>query len=159
MEPKILRNLIEDAKSVYKDNYIMQQVVVSQAILESGFLNKSGGSQLAVKYNNLFGIKATAGQPSIKMRTWEHINGKDIQVMADFAWYDDFTDSFRHHRKLMEKSRYARVISSTKVNQAFIELRKAGYATDPKYPAKLQAIYDKYILPEFTNSGKDLLDY
>lgn len=154
MEQKILRNLIEDAKEVYKFKEVLQQVAVTQAIHESGFLNKSGGSQLAVKYNNLFGIKAVKGQPSVKMRTWEHINGKDIQVYADFAWYDSFTDSFVYHRKLMEKPRYSRVIASKTVSEAFNMLQACGYATDPRYPQKLQKVYDLVVKPEFEKPAK-----
>ncbi len=149
MDLIILSHLVEDAKIAYSDSPVMQQVVVTQAIHESGFANKSGGSKLALKYNNLFGIKAKAGQQSVTMRTWEHIKGKDIQVNAEFAWYDDYTHAFYAHKELMSKPRYARVLQATTVKAAFKALYLSGYATDPKYPAKLEAVYDKWVAKEF----------
>lgn len=147
MELKLLNNLIEDAKEVYSDKPIMQKVVVTQGIHESGFLGKSGGSGLAIRCNNLFGIKAKVDakgnpiEPAESFPTWEHINGKDQQVRAWFRKYKDHAECFAAHRKLMEKPRYARVMAATNLKEAFDMLQKCGYATDPRYPQKLMSVY------------------
>lgn len=151
MEQKILNNLIEDAREVYFDLPHMQRVVVTQGIHESGFLGKSGGSKLAIRCNNLFGMKARLDKkgnptdPHEYFLTWEHINGKDIQVRAAFRKFENHEECFKAHRVLMEKPRYAPVMSAMSVEEAFKQLQKCGYATDPKYPQKLQQIYLKIV--------------
>lgn len=153
MKPKLLQNLIDSAAQIYPGKEIMQQVVVTQAIHESGFLSKSGGSQLALRYNNLFGIKAKKGyRKTPPLTTWEYINGRNIQVKVPFAAFDDYAQSFECHKKIMELSRYKGVVTATTVPVAFKALVTGGWATDPRYAKKLEEIWSKYVKPEFIKS-------
>lgn len=145
MELNILSNLLDSAKHVYEDMPNMQFVVVTQAIHESGFLLKSGGSQLALKYNNLFGIKGKGDNGSVSLPTWEEINGKVVHVNANFAVYKSHESAFAAHRRLMEKPRYKRVLEAKTPLEAFRALVLCGYATDGKYSKKLNDIYEKYV--------------
>lgn len=144
-----MAKLLQAAKDVYSDLPTMQRVVVTQAIHESGFLN--GGSVLANRYNNLFGIK---GKGAV-LNTIEYIKGVRTQVKAEFAAYASIEDCFKAHRRLMEcgvswnRSLYVPVISANTPSAAFDALYKCGYATDPKYPSKLLGIYNQYVSKVF----------
>lgn len=144
MDLKLLNNLMAGAKEVYPDNKILQQVVVTQAIHESNFLGKSGGSQLALRYNNLFGIKGKGDAGSVLLPTWEHINGKDIQVKDNFAVYSSHAACMARHADLIHKPIYRRVLNAMSCPEAFKALTGV-WATDPKYYVKLQAIWEKYV--------------
>lgn len=149
MDQKLLRNLIEDAKRVYPNSELLQKVVVTQAIHESGFSSKRGGSQLALRYNNLFGIKGKGSKGSVSLPTWEVIGGKTLHVNADFAHYEDHQEAFEWHKRLMYRTRYARVLNAPDLDTAFKMLQVCGYATDPKYPGKLESTYQAHVKKEF----------
>lgn len=160
MEQRILNNLIEDAREVYADLPHMQRVVVTQGIHESGFLGKKGGSDLAIRYNNLFGMKSrldAKGKPIgkfVMLPTWEDTNGAapggEEQIKAPFRVFADHAECFKAHRELMQKPRYTRVIAATNVKEAFDMLYKCGYATDPRYPSKLLQTYNAVVAKAFT---------
>lgn len=154
MEQKLLDNLVDSSANVYPNSTIMQRVIVTQAILESGFLGKKGGSDLALKYNNLFGIKASQEQiddgKSVRMPTTEYNQyGDPEHVMADFAVYDDHEQAFAAHKTLMDHDRYKPVRDAEGVYDAFTQLQRCGYATDPNYPRSLRNIYDNFVEPVF----------
>lgn len=149
MELKVLQSLIEDAKIAYSDYPIMQRVVVTQGIHESHMNSPRGASQLALRCNNLFGIKGTGDVGSKSFPTWEYEDGENIQVDANFAVYSSHEACFEAHRKLMEHARYAPVLASETVEEAFKQLQRCGYATDPNYPASLQIVYDNIVKDAF----------
>lgn len=147
MELKVLHSLIESARDVYPDSKPMQALVVSQAIHESAFHGKSGGSQLALRYNNLFGIKKLKSRPDdfVMLPTWEVINGKTIQVKAPFAVFKDFEDCFQQHKVMMDWPRYRNVLESKTAGEAFTRIRVSGWATNPAYTTRLMEVYNKYV--------------
>jgi flagellum-specific peptidoglycan hydrolase FlgJ len=141
MELLLLRQLRSDARLVYPDEPIMQQLVVTQAVHESGYLTNRGASQLASKYNNLFGIKGSGTGGKVLLPTWEYINGREIQVKDYFAIFKSVYDAFLRHKDLMSKERYKPVRAAKTLNGAFRQLQVCGYATDPKYPKKLMDVH------------------
>lgn len=140
-----LLDIWKAAQAVYKDNNTMAKLCATQAILESGFLR--GGSQLANKYNNWFGIKGKGiiTGKSISLPTKEYEKGKWITINQDFAWNNSTEESFMQHRKLMEKTRYAACWRAKDIPEAAQSVWKAGYATDPKYPNLLISTYNLYL--------------
>ncbi len=90
---------------------------------------------------NLFGIKAGAGWTgkTATVTTTEVVNGEARKVKAKFRAYDSYEDSFRDYAQLINNSpRYAQARQQTGSAQAYAtELKRAGYATDPDYAAKL----------------------
>nr|WP_315245437.1 flagellar assembly peptidoglycan hydrolase FlgJ [uncultured Albidiferax sp.] len=90
---------------------------------------------------NLFGIKAGAGWTgkTTTITTTEVVNGEARKVSAKFRAYDSYQDSFNDYANLINNSpRYAQARQQTGSSQAFAtELKRAGYATDPDYAAKL----------------------
>jgi len=140
-----LQIIKDSAKVVYPDNEIMKDLCICQAILESGVLQ--GGSKLANKYNNLFGIKGKGIKTSrsIRLPTKEDINGKIHTVQDDFAWNDSVEESFMQHRKILSLPRYALVWKCKTFEEAAEAVRECGYATDRNYSKLLTNIFNRYV--------------
>lgn len=149
---ELLPKLAASAKATFPDNPTMQQVSLSQAILESGLNGKP--SELATQHNNYFGIKSSKSFPgtdgSVDYGTTEFIGGAPARINQGFARNSSMDDSFRQYGNLMNgSSRYAPVIAAKSPLDAFSALGKSGYATDPNYAAKLRAIHSRYVSPYY----------
>ena len=122
---------------------IPASITLAQGILESG----SGKGRLAVEANNHFGIKC---------HDW---NGKKIYHDDDkeqecFRKYDNPEYSFRDHSLfLTNRSRYSFLFDLKKdeYKKWAKGLKKAGYATDPRYAQKLIDLIERYELYKFDN--------
>jgi flagellum-specific peptidoglycan hydrolase FlgJ len=99
--------------------------ILAHAYLESG----RGTSQLTIKGNNFFGIKAIPGQPFIKMNTREIINGKPVVIAQNFRKYESPINSFKAYVNLLSSNRYKKVIEARTHSTRAQELKKAGYFT------------------------------
>lgn len=145
--------VIEDMKT----SGILCSLTASQALLES---NK-GNSGLAVKANNLFGIKGSYKGESIKMETTEYYGGKPFRVYADFRKYPSWQESIADHSGLFNRSdRYKNLRGCTDWIKATIYVQQDGYATSPTYSQSLQNVIQKYKLMEWDDkvlygSGED----
>ncbi|WP_461532648.1 glucosaminidase domain-containing protein [Sinomicrobium sp.] len=118
---------------------IPASITLAQGILESG----SGRGELTLKTNNHFGIKCHTGW---KGGTAYH---DDDEKGECFRKYDDPHTSYRDHSLfLTSRSRYASLFDLRKNDyKGWAKgLRKAGYATDPRYPQKLIALIERYEL-------------
>lgn len=151
---EMLPSLTAAAKVAYPDNPTMQQVSLTQAILESGLTGRP--SELATKHNNYFGIKASRSFPgtggTVDYSTEEYVNGSPVSMKQGFATNNSMEDSFRQHASLMSGSeRYAPVMAAKSPLDAFNALGSSGYATDPNYAKKLQSIYGRYVAPMYTS--------
>ena len=122
-------------------------ITLAQGMLESG----NGMSKLAVKGNNHFGIKCHKG--------WE---GKTMRVDDDapnecFRVYKSVEDSYKDHSDFLRyRDRYKFLfdLERTDYKGWAYGLKKAGYATDPGYPAKLIKYIEDYKLSRFDVLGK-----
>ena len=136
------------AQNNMKQYGIPASIILAQGILESG----AGKGRLASKANNHFGIKCHKGW------TGESIRHDDDAAQECFRKYDDAADSYRDHALFLTgRSRYNFLFDYNKGDyEAWAKgLKKAGYATDPKYPAKLIGIIERYGLSDF---DKEVLD-
>ena len=147
--PKILNT--EDYVKYYSDIAmdemiqfgIPASITLAQGILESG----AGKGRLAVEANNHFGIKC---------HDW---NGKKIfhdddEKQECFRKYDNPEYSYRDHSLfLSNRGRYSFLFDLKKddYKQWARGLKKAGYATDPKYPQKLIDLVERYELYKYDN--------
>ncbi len=123
---------------------IPASITLAQGILESG----AGRGELTRKAQNHFGIKCHKGW------TGGRVYHDDDEAQECFRKYDDPENSFRDHSLfLSERSRYKSLFSLDKDDyKGWAKgLRKAGYATDPKYPAKLISIIERYDLERYDN--------
>lgn len=145
----VTRNSVEQYIDMYKvlamDNMreykIPASIKMAQAILESG----SGNGRLAREAHNHFGIKCK--------KSWE---GKSVRHTDDapdecFRMYDSSEESFKDHSEFLAYRPFYKNLftldQSDYVGWAK-GLKKAGYATDPKYAEKLISIIERYQLYE-----------
>ncbi|WP_034259426.1 glucosaminidase domain-containing protein [Altibacter lentus] len=123
---------------------IPASITLAQGILESG----AGRGELTSKANNHFGIKCH------KEWTGDRVYHDDDELQECFRKYKDPKYSFRDHSLfLTQRSRYQDLFKLRKDDyKGWAKgLRKAGYATDPKYPEKLISIIERYDLTKFDN--------
>ena len=117
-------------------------ITLAQGLLESGY----GLSELALKSNNHFGIKC-------------HNNWKGGRVYHDddakgecFRKYAHPEESYRDHSDFLRyRDRYKFLFDYkiTDYKSWAYGLKKAGYATDPKYPVKLIGLIETYNLHQY----------
>jgi hypothetical protein len=120
---------------------IPASITLAQGLFESG----SGNGELARVANNHFGIKCTFDWKG-KSYYRDDDNANDC-----FRVYDKAEDSFRDHSEFLKRKNYARLFELDKNDYkgwAF-GLKKAGYATNPKYPDLLIGIIEKYNLDQY----------
>jgi len=126
---------------------IPASITLAQGILESG----SGKGRLARQANNHFGIKC---------HTWngDKIYHDDDEAQECFRKYKDPNTSYRDHSEfLANRKRYSGLfkLKITDYKGWAKGLRKAGYATDPKYPKKLISLIERYELHKFDKNFKN----
>jgi flagellum-specific peptidoglycan hydrolase FlgJ len=126
---------------------IPASITLAQGILESG----KGKSKLALKSKNHFGIKCHSKW------TGERVYHDDDEKGECFRKYKFVATSYNDHSLfLSQRGRYAFLFDYNIKNYKkwAYGLRKAGYATDRKYPSKLLKIIEDYHLYEFDDIKK-----
>ncbi|KRN43270.1 SH3 domain-containing protein [Fructilactobacillus fructivorans] len=118
----------------WKKYGVLPSVSIAQAIIESGW----GRSGLAVKGNNLFGIKGSYDGQSIYFPTQEYINGQWVTVQAAFRLYPSWSASIEDHGAfLRDNPRYNNLLGVRDYESVAYDLQYDGYATDPSYAQTL----------------------
>ncbi len=139
-------NYINEYRDIAKEEMLQYgipaSITLAQGILESG----AGAGELTMKANNHFGIKCHTG--------WEGdtVYHDDDERGECFRKYNDPKYSYRDHSLfLTQRSRYQDLFKLRKDDyKGWAKgLKKAGYATDPKYPDKLIGIIERYNLEAF----------
>jgi LysM repeat protein len=124
-----------------EEHGIPASIILAQGILESGF----GNSKLAREGNNHFGIKC---------HDWdgEFIFKDDDKKNECFRKYKNAMASYEDHSLfLTTRNRYASLfeLKRTDYKSWAKGLKKAGYATNPKYPRLLIDLIEKNKLYKF----------
>lgn len=142
----LIRDYIATYHGIAQDNMrqygIPASITLAQGILESG----SGQGSLSQRANNHFGIKCH------KEWTGPSVRHDDDAAQECFRKYDHPRESYRDHSLfLTTRSRYASLFSLPKDDYSAWAhgLKNAGYATDPKYPAKLISLIERYQLHQY----------
>lgn len=130
------------ARTEMKAYGIPASITLAQGILESGM----GYGRLAKEANNHFGIKCH--------KDWkgDRIYHDDDKKGECFRVYNDPASSYRDHSLFLKtRSRYDFLFEiKTNNYKAWAKgLKKAGYATDPKYPEKLISLIERFELNKF----------
>ncbi|MDO5443608.1 MAG: glucosaminidase domain-containing protein [Bacteroidia bacterium] len=123
-------------------------ITLAQGLLESRY----GQSELAAKGNNHFGIKCHSDWKGKTMKVDDDKKGECFRV------YSDADDSFRDHSDFLRyKDRYKFLFDfDTKDYESWAYgLKKAGYATDPAYPAKLIKLIEDYNLSKYDSMTQE----
>ncbi len=118
-------------------------ITLAQGILES----ESGNSVLVKKSNNHFGIKCKA--------SWNAggVSHDDDAIGECFRVYKTDEDSYRDHSNFLRNNqRYGNLfkLAITDYKGWAYGLKKAGYATNPRYPEIVINNIEKYNLQQYT---------
>ncbi len=139
---------------------ILASLTVSQAIHESGF----GTSNIAVKTNNLFGIKAYSswkGRVYCTKTSTVYSNLEEAESIIGTALFNTYTESFfrvysswaesvsDHSRLFTTNNRYANLRGLTDYKLAAKYVVDDGYCGDPGYTATLIYYIEKFELYNF----------
>ena len=159
LEPMInYRSAVDQYIHTYKDWAIHEMntygipasITLAQGLLES----RTGKSILTIKGNNHFGIKCHSN--------W---NGKKIYHNDDrrkecFRSYSSPLESFTDHSAFLKnRRRYSFLFSldPTDYKAWAYGLKRAGYATDKKYPEKLITLIERHGLYQYDNNANSKL--
>jgi hypothetical protein len=118
-------------------------VTLAQGILES----ENGNGALVRKSNNHFGIKCKSSW------TGNSVSHNDDERGECFRKYDSAEESYRDHSDFLKGSdRYASLFSlDPRDYKAWCYgLKRAGYATNPRYPEILIKYIDNYNLQQYS---------
>jgi flagellum-specific peptidoglycan hydrolase FlgJ len=142
----VIGRYIFDYKDIAMSNMriygIPASIILAQGILESG----AGRGDLCIRANNHFGIKCHEGW------TGESVRHDDDASQECFRKYDEPAESFNDHALFLTgRSRYSSLFNLAKEDYKGWAngLRRAGYATDPKYPEKLISYIERYNLGQY----------
>ena len=141
---------------LYKDIAIreMKRMGIPAAItLAQGLLEtESGNSELVKKSNNHFGIKCKSNW------TGEGVTHDDDSLGECFRKYATAEDSYRDHSDFLKAGKHYSFLfdlAATDYKGWAYGLKKAGYATNPKYPAILIRYIEQYNLKRFNHDGAE----
>ena len=145
--PDVITNYIATYQSIAISE--MQRTGVPAAIkLAQGIHETTAGtSELVKKSNNHFGIKCKSDW------TGEKVSHTDDAPHECFRKYDDPLQSYRDHSDFLKGS--SRYSSLFKLDPLDYEkwaygLKKAGYATNPRYPQIIIKLIERYQLQDYT---------
>lgn len=131
------------AISEMKRSGVPASITLAQGILES----ESGNSDLVKRSNNHFGIKCKS--------TWTggSVTHDDDENGECFRAYDNALESFRDHSDFLKTNkRYSALFNLDPADYAGWArgLKKAGYATNPRYPELLVKNIEQYNLQQYS---------
>lgn len=138
----VKRRCLSVAIAEMKAHQIPASITLAQGLLESD----AGESVLATESNNHFGIKCRTKCLGCTCR-----NYSDDIIYDMFRVFDDVQESYREHSLLLSSPRYQHLkkLDATDYKGWAHGLKKAGYATDPKYADKLILIIEGLALYQY----------
>lgn len=152
---EFIKGLYSQATEIYNKYGILPSVTISQAILESGW----GKSDLSIKANNLFGIKADSSWRGnkIKMSTSEYYNKKITDYFRAYSSNEesmkDYGEFLRNNKRYKESG----VFKATQYIEQANALEKSGYSTVQN--DKGENIYAELITEIIQEQNLQLLDF
>lgn len=131
------------AKTEMEKYGIPASITLAQGLLESNV----GASRLATRNKNHFGIKCFSKRCS----KGHCSNFTDDSHKDFFRKYRSAWESYRAHSKLLTAKRYNKLYKLKKTDYKGWArgLKKAGYATDPKYAEKIIALIEDLNLNQY----------
>lgn len=129
--------------------------IIAQAILESGW----GGSTLASKYNNFFGLKCGGSWKgkSVNMATKEEYSvGTLTDIRANFRVFDSIEDGVKGYFEFISYSRYANLKGVTNPEEYCRLIKADGYATSSTYVTNLMRVIRDNNLTRFDGTQENV---
>lgn len=147
---RFIQSIARYAQETEETSGIPASVTIAQAIVESGW----GRSALS-RENNFFGIKGEGPAGSISLNVYEYINGQRVKVNSQFRRYNTLSECFQDHAGVVSESpRYREAMQWVDDPKRFVrELKRAGYATDPRYPDLIIGTMDRYNLYQYNKAA------
>ncbi|MBK7097705.1 MAG: glucosaminidase domain-containing protein [Sphingobacteriales bacterium] len=147
---EVIENYIKTYRTIAIEE--MQRTGVPAAIKLAQGIHETmaGQSELVLKSNNHFGIKCKEGYNG------PYVLHDDDRPKERFMMYEDAMQSYKDHSDFLKnRSRYASLfqLDPTDFRGWAMGLKRAGYATNPKYPQLLIGLIEKYNLQEYTMIG------
>jgi len=141
-----VRKLYPAARKAARKLGVKAEVLLAQSALETGWGKRVAQDAHGASSHNLFGIKADSGWtgPVTQNRTLEYSGGVAHQQLAKFRRYDSYQESFDDYVKFLESNpRYRKALQAAADSKQYLnELQSAGYATDPDYSKKINAVLE-----------------
>lgn len=144
---EVIKNYIDTYKNLamaeMQRTGVPASITLAQGIHESG----AGVSKLVLSSNNHFGIKCKSNW------TGESVKHDDDARGECFRKYSFAEDSYRDHSNFLKNGqRYASLFALDPADYKGWAngLKKAGYATNPKYPQVLIKLIEDYGLQDYT---------
>lgn len=129
--------------------------IIAQAILESGW----GGSTLASKYNNFFGLTCGGSWKgkSVNMATKEEYTvGTLTDIRANFRVYDSIEDGVKGYFEFINYSRYGNLKGVTNPEEYCRLIKADGYATSSTYVTNLMRVIRDNNLTRFDGTQENV---
>jgi flagellum-specific peptidoglycan hydrolase FlgJ len=148
-DQSVIDSLIPGAVAVQLATGLPAAVLISQVILETGYLGSvTKDLNSGVSSNNLYNIKGTYQGQSVQAWTTEYINGVAQKMIQTFRKYPSFKESFADYAALITGDPvYARAVAVKDNPWQYANiLQTCGYATDPSYAADLSALMQQWNL-------------
>lgn len=148
--------LLRDSITVEKVTGFNHQILLTQAVLETGWGRH-------IKGNNLYGIKDTDFYPDeVIFLTHEEVDGELVKIRDDFEQYDSYLESMLHYTYFISnKGLYQDCLEFIdEPENYFCCLAETPYATDSEYGDKLLAVlksvqkYEKEYLHLINNNNQ-----
>lgn len=128
---------LAQAEYMNRSRWILPSVCIAQGALESGWNAKA---------KTLFGIKGNGNA----LKTVEYINGKYVNVTANFKTYPNIASAIHGYFDLIcNNARYAGAVNNPNYISAIRAIKNGGYATDPNYANKIINIIQSYGLTRY----------
>lgn len=146
-QQEFVNRMLPDALQASQSSGIPPQLILGQAALESGWGKREIHMADGSNSFNLFGIKANAGWDGkvAEVLTTEYRNGVAHMQVEKFRAYGSYAEAFKDYTSMLSRNpRYANVLQQEGGVAGMAQaLQKAGYATDPRYAAKLTSVLAK----------------
>lgn len=145
--PSVIREYVDKFKDIAMLEMIRTGVPASITLAQGIHETGAGRSVLVIKSNNHFGIKCKSEWKG------ESVSHDDDARGECFRKYESPLDSYRDHSDfLRNRSHYASLfnLDPTDYEGWAYGLKKAGYATNPKYPQILIKLIRDYNLQDYT---------
>ncbi|MCY6371655.1 glycoside hydrolase family 73 protein [Clostridium ganghwense] len=152
---KFINEISPGAIEIYKQYGIFPSITIAQAILETRW----GKSELVIKANNLFGIKADRSWKGkcITMKTTEYY---DKVITDDFRVYENASESLKDYAKFLSKNKRYRehgVFSTSHYIEQAEAIENAGYST--KEDKKGKKVYADLLIKLIRQNNLQLIDH
>ena len=146
-DQEIIFNYINTYKDIAVEEMQRTGVPASIKLAQGIHETLAGTSDLVQKSNNHFGIKCKSSWQG------ESVSHDDDAKGECFRKYKSPSDSYRDHSDFLKNSqRYASLFNLNPLDYSAwaYGLKKAGYATNPKYPQIIIKLIEDYHLQDYT---------